>query len=484
MHPLRRARKTHNGRVLTQEQLADLTGLSKSTIERAEHGEPTNWYTQKQLCNFFGKTARELGLVDQIHGETTSEPEYAHEQVPLTAPLGVQQGVPAPVLLRQYQAIDTLVGMPEAGLDQQLGAWLALGAHGVAYLFDAGWSLEALLESLRVVLQGVQAMPKVTRRSLLQYGTAAVVSAIPVPQGRYVSEEDRIQLCNALGESIAAGWKLFSTAGNAQVLAVSQAQLILVQQNHSVIYPSVLNILYSGVYRLKGAALHFQERYEEAYKAHEQAYLVALEGADAWNMAQSRGWQAYGLKACGSYREALQAADAALRLVSQQDDRESIRLKARLLAFSAENAAILGNVDEVQARLSASEELLQHLPGQHEEFDRISWLQQAGNCALSLKQYDLARSRLQQALDEIPSQWALRFASTALSLASALAQMRELDEAIKVAKRALPTVSSVQSSSLIREFASYLQTELLANFPSVEQCRTFVVDAQQKLAIA
>jgi tetratricopeptide (TPR) repeat protein len=352
--------------------------------------------------------------------------------------------------------------------------------------FDEGWSVEELVESLRMVLPGIQAMSHITRRTfgrkLLQLGAAVAVGHIAIPSGRHVSAEDRAQLHNALGESIASGWRLFHTAGNAQVLAVGQAQLFLVQQNHALLYPSVLPIFYSGVYRLHGAALHFQGRYEQAHQAHEKAYLAALEGADAWNMAQSRGWQAYGQSAQGNYPQALQTADAALRLVSDHMDTESIRLRARLLAFSAENVAHLGDEAEVQTRLAASEELLGYLPGPHEEFDQVSWLQQAGTCALSLKHYDMAVARLQQALDELPAQWTLRVVSTALPLASALTHTKELDRALALVEKTVPAVKASQSPTLVEEFTDYLQSELLVTYPYDQRCQTCVAEAQRQLA--
>jgi tetratricopeptide (TPR) repeat protein len=235
---------------------------------------------------------------------------------------------------------------------------------------------------------------------------------------------------------------------------------------------------------LIGAALHFQNRYEEAYRAQEKAYISALEGADAWNMAQSRSWQAYGLSACRNYPEALQVIDAALRLVSDQNDIESVRLRARLLAFSAEIAALLNDEEEVQRRLSASEALLEHLPGYHEEFDRVSWLQQAGTCALSLRQYEVAVTRLRQALDALPAQWTLRSVSTVIPLASALTRLHELDEALVIARKTLPIVKSLQSPALTQGFTHYLHTELLNSFPNDRRCQAFVVEAQQQLALA
>jgi tetratricopeptide (TPR) repeat protein len=236
------------------------------------------------------------------------------------------------------------------------------------------------------------------------------------------------------------------------------------------------------VYRLLGAALHFQGRYEQAHQAHEKAYLAALEGADAWNMAQSRGWQAYGESARGNYPQALQTTDAALRLVSQHMDTESIRLRARLLAFSAESAAHLGEEAEVQRRLAASEELLEYLPGPHEEFDQVSWFQQAGVCALSLEHYDVAVAQLQQALDGLPAQWTLRTVSTALPLARALMRTKELDRALMLVDKTIPTVKASQSPVLVKEFTDYLQSELLATYSDDQRCQTFVAQAQRQLA--
>jgi len=522
--PNERLKHEREMRGWSQSDVAEEVGTDQKVVSRWERGisRPSPYFRRK-LCELFGKDARELGLIDELDDvETSLAPQEALSAHPpgisnassekrntsllvdagvynsasspedtllseRGEPLAVVQGAPL-VLIRAHQLIDLLRNTSGATPEQQLGVLLALEANNLAMFFDEGWSVDELLESLRAILPGAQAMSKITRRTfgrkLLQFGAAAVVSGISIPEGRHISVEDRTKLHSALGKSIAAGWKLFHTAGNSQVLAVGQAQLYLVQQNHALLYPSMQPLYYSAVYRLIGAAQHFQGRYEEAYQAHEKAYIAALEGADAWNMAQSRSWQAYGLMKRENYLEALQMADAALRLVSHQMDTESIRLRARLLAFSAENAALLGSGGEVQARLDASQELLEHLPGYHEEFDQVSWLQQAGTCALNLKQYDVAVTRLQQAFDQLPAQWTLRAVSTALPLASALTRQKELNRALALIKKTLPLVRASQSPTLIQEFADYLQTELLASYPHDRGCQTFVAEAQQQLTIA
>src|SRR5260370_18267650 len=78
-------------------------------------------------------------------------------------------------------------------------------------------------------------MPNVSRRKLLQLGAAAMLSSVAVPEGNHLSSEERIRLHSALGESIAAGLKLFHTSSMPQVLAVGQAQLYLVQQANSLL---------------------------------------------------------------------------------------------------------------------------------------------------------------------------------------------------------------------------------------------------------
>jgi tetratricopeptide (TPR) repeat protein len=409
----------------------------------------------------------------------------SHRSLPSFSELPQQRPSTA---LTPHQAIDFLCEEPHATSEPQPGVWLALGTSDLATLFEKGWSLEEILTSLRITLQGVQAMPNISRRTfgrrVRRLIVAAVVSGMPIPTGEHLSFEERIQLHQVLGASLASAWKLFHTAGSVQVLAVGQAQLLQIQEASPSLYPSVRPLYYSGVHRLIGAALHFQGRYEEAHQAQEKAYIAALEGADAWNMAQSRGWQAYGLKARESYLEAIHTADAALRLVSSQQDTESIRLRARLLAFSAENAALLGQSGEVQRRLDASEDLLEYLSGAHEEFDRTSWLQQAGTCALSLKQYDLAVERLQQALDKLPTHWTLRSVSTAIPLASALTRQKERHRALALAEQTLPLIQVSQSPTLVQEFLSYLHEDLLACFPTDSRCHTFVAQAQQQLALA
>jgi len=48
---------------LSIQEVADTTGLSFRTILRAEQGASLNPESRRRLCQFYGKTSEELGLV-------------------------------------------------------------------------------------------------------------------------------------------------------------------------------------------------------------------------------------------------------------------------------------------------------------------------------------------------------------------------------------------------------------------------------------
>ena len=126
--------------------------------------------------------------------------------------------------------------------------------------------------------------------------------------------------------------------------------------------------MYSGVYRLIGAAHFFQARYAEALKAHKQSYLAALEAGDSWNMAESLSWQGGVWKACGQQEEAIRLTEAALRLTNDDSSNHVQALRARLFAHIAESAALLNQRDIALEKLAASAELAHQLDA-NEEFD-------------------------------------------------------------------------------------------------------------------
>jgi tetratricopeptide (TPR) repeat protein/transcriptional regulator with XRE-family HTH domain len=435
--------------------------------ERGEH-TPSLYY-RKKLCLLFGRSAEELGFVESL------QPPEPRPAVLSEVPQGTS------VQSTRHQTMDMLDASdaPYASLEQQTSTYLTDGVSDLALFVEAGWSVDDILDSLRIILPGVQAMRKITRREIWKLGAAAVMSDIPILTGRHISAEERAELHNALGESIAGGWKLFHTTGNAQVLAVGRAQLFLVQQNHALLYPSVQPLFYSGVYRLMGAALFFQEKYEEAHRAQSSAYAAALEGADTWNMAQSRTWQVYGYHARGQHIEAIQAIESALRLTVEHTDESSRRLRSHLLACWAENAAAIGETTTAYEKLDASAVLLEGI-SPNEEFDRMHWLQIAGNCAFAVRNYFVAIRYYEEALAELPPNWIMRYAVTALPLAAAYAKVGERDASLTVAKKAISLISTLNAPIVNRQLADYIQHDLLELFPGDSSVHTFVGDLRHR----
>ncbi|MGH2497927.1 MAG: helix-turn-helix transcriptional regulator, partial [Ktedonobacteraceae bacterium] len=172
VHPLRVARVE---RGLTQDDLAQETDLGVSTIRRAEQWFPLNIKTQRILSDYFKKTPRELGLLGRGWTQGSAQPISAlptalnpsQRLSPIEAPVPLLHKTAPPTYYTPTQAIDLLSAQPNIVTDQHAGAWLALGTSHLAQLFEEGWSLESILESLRVVLQSAQGLPNMSRRKLL-----------------------------------------------------------------------------------------------------------------------------------------------------------------------------------------------------------------------------------------------------------------------------------------------------------------------------
>lgn len=474
----------------TQQYVAEQLGADMNIVSRWECGErkPGPYYRQK-LIELFGKSAMELGLVEAqappalssnssphltspqaaVPGSTSSRvaadvsldtqvvnssySTLVTTQTSLIPGNGNSQGfasVAAPVgLIGVHQSRDFLQATTEGTPEQRLGAWLALGASDLAQLFEEGWTLEEVFASLQVLQKAVQIVSRITRRQLFELGALALVSGIPIPTGKHISVEERTELHQALSECIGGGWKLFVTASMPQVLAVGQAQLQLLHQAYAELYPSVRPLFYSPVYRLIGAALFFQSRYREALQAHNQAYLTALEAGDAWNMAESLSWQAGIYKACGRHPESIQTTEAALRLLKGFHEAHAVAAQARLLAHWAESAALLGERAVMEEKLSESAELLTQFEG-NDEFDAAIWRLYRGTCALYIGDPGNAEQSLKQALHELSPNLLHQRASAALLLAQAHFKMGEWEEALSVARDAVPLVVATASPLMDR----------------------------------
>jgi transcriptional regulator with XRE-family HTH domain len=370
--PNQRLRYEREVRGWTQQYVAEQLEADMNIVSRWECGErkPGPYYRQK-LSALFGKSAVELGLVEaqaplDLPSNTNLQTSDTQAVVPDTPirtgpadlsldkqegfstyssqgaiqtalipgnenPPNLSFGIPQG-LMRTHQSLDRLHATAEGSPEERLGAWLALGTSDLVHLFEEGWTLDEVFTALQVLQRAVQIVSKITRRQLLELGALALVSRIPIPAGKHISAEERVELHRALGESIGGGWKLFVTASMPQVLVIGQAQLQVLHQTYAEIYPSVRPLFYSPGYRLIGASLFFQSRYAEALQAHHQAYLTALEAGDGWNMAESLSWQAGVFKACGRHTESIQTTEAALRLLHDSHEAQVLASQARLLA--------------------------------------------------------------------------------------------------------------------------------------------------------
>jgi len=503
----------------SQQMVAEKVGTDAKRIGEWERGEslPSPYFRTK-LRELFEKDAAELGFIElpsisESHPASVMPPvPAAHPPTPLASapwmPVDKESypmaSSPQDILLRgetlashhevpvvlihthQAQAIDLLMNASDVAPEQQLGALLALEANDLVAFFDEGWSVNEVLEVLRVVLPvvQVQAMAKITRRTfgrtLLQLGAAAFVSGIPIPSGRHLSEEARIKLHYALGESIAAGWKLFHTASNAQVLAVGHAQLYLVQQNHALLPPRLRAGFYSSVYNLIGKAQHFRGRYQEALDAHMNGHIAAMSTGDTQYMTQSLICQADSYQALGQHGEAIEAIEEALRIIGNPTDEEHIRIKAHLLACWADNAMVMEEYAMAQTKLEESAVFLDQI-SPNEEFDRTSWLQLAGKCALATRDHERAIRYYTDALAELPPNWLIRQAFTLVPLMVAYACIREKNISLDIAGKATSIISSLNAPIINQQFAASVELGLLGAFPNDDSVRTFVAGLKHRL---
>lgn len=344
---------------------------------------------------------------------------------------------------------------------------LALKGSGLVSLFDAGLTLDEVMNSLRIVLAGSQGMPPLLRDKLIQGQDRSLLSE------KQVSWEDRRRLYSTLNQSVASGWRLFHTARPVQVLVTTQAQLYLVRQTQDLLSLEERCGLYAALYNLSGAAYLYQQRYDVARQAYRQAHRAALEGLDIWDQAQSLNWQAIVANARDLYMEAIRAIEAALELVKEESDERFIRLRAHLLADRAYNASLLQEDRLVSESLASSAALLEHL-GPDEEFDRARWHQITGSSLLNLGDYTGAVEHLHLSLEQLSAPWVARQILTLLPLAESYAHLRERDASLEIGGQISSIIGQVDSSMLNQRFLEYQQL-LRELFPSDKIVRSFLV---------
>lgn len=454
------------------ENLADEDVLRRLMALLAQQGreeEAMHLYQQTEqalLEDDLQPTARTKALAESLHQQPSPLLQLIPTRTVATAQASYYGAMP-------FSAVPPLYN---ARTIAQESGWLTLGASYLGQLFDDGWSVNAISDSLKIVLPAIEAMPVFARQKLLDMGTMNDMLSIA---GQHVSIEDQNSISQVLGESIATGWRLFHTVGNKEVFTVGQTLLHLVRQNHALLYPHVRSLLYSGVYRLIGAALYFQSRFEEAHHMQECAYLAALENADAWNMAQSRTWQAYGYRSLDRYKEAIVCVEAALRLITGQNDEAHRRLRSHLFALWAELATVMHEWKLAQEKLTLSSQLLEGV-GPNEEFDETHWIHIAGRCALFMNDYPLAIRYLEEALAQLPAHLIMHQAITAMPLATAYARLRKRDASLSAARKAVFSIGSLNAPLINKQLIDYIGHDLEGFFPGDAHVGSFIQDIQQQ----
>ena len=454
----------------SQQKVAAAIDTDEKRIGVWERGEstPSPFYRQK-LCELYGKNAQELGFLDAVVPDD-SQGESLHIQ-------------PASSIQHHAaQSVDLLSSFSEdVTSDQQSGVWLAFSTQNLTPLFDAGWTPHMILEALHVLLPGVHAMSQISRRAfghqMLQLGATAFLSGIPLPTGKHVSAEEKMQLCQTLGESIAAGWKLFHTASNTLVLAIGQAELALVQQAHVALYPHDRALFYSSVYNLIGITQHLRGQNEEALQAHTNAHIAALGAGDPLPVAQSLICQADTYRDLGQHTNAIQCIEEGLRTLGHQDQ-EHMRARAHLLSCWADNAMTMQEFTLAQHKLEEAEPYLVSI-GQKEEFDRASWLQLVGKCALMSGDYMTALRYYEEVQAELPAHWIVRQVLVLLPMMVAYACKRDRDASLATAKKAVANLQVLNAPGFNKQFAESVRRGLLDSFPGDKYVQEFLNDTQQ-----
>ena len=144
-HPLRTARRRQN---LTIDRLAEAAKVGASTVWRAEHAYPINAESRRRLCAYLGMTSEELGLVMDRREKVIDDVGHAVSAPGASSTPSAAQAAHPLVVFHHFP--DGFSQQAQPSSEQDMGVWLASAGSDLAALFDAGWSLESVLDSLRV----------------------------------------------------------------------------------------------------------------------------------------------------------------------------------------------------------------------------------------------------------------------------------------------------------------------------------------------
>lgn len=443
----------------SQEEAAEVIGIDHNTLYRWEAGKSTpRGYNLRQLCEVYGLSAAELGFEQNrpVKNEGKEAADVSRE------------------LLDALEAQSDDASNP--------GAWIVRSAASLGPLLDDQWPSDALTEALQIILPLVKALPTTIWRDLLRAGMAtAIADKLPLTTRKRITAEERMQLCKTFEKSLTAGWQFFTQARPPQILAVSQSQLLLLQQMHTLLPARDRSAFCSSIYNLMGLGFCLQEQHRQALNAHENAYIAALSSGNAMEVTSSLLCQANSHQALGESRKAIDALEQIARTLSTLDGQRYILTQAHLLGVWADCAMTIGELRTARKKLDEIAELLDDITP-NEEFDRSCWYELTAKYSYSTGNYSIAAQQYEQALQGTPIEWVVRRIRVLSSLISTYTILQDRDRSLATLEKVGQTGGVLNAPSLIRKPLKEALQGLLIVFPYETTVKAAVSNLVQQMS--
>ncbi len=407
IHPLRLERKRRN---LSQRMLADFTGLSLSTIVRAERGESIGADARQRLCDYLGKTSLDLGLI------TTDIPVRSADDEPEALPPGHGISVAGDMSRRQAFKHFGIAGMGAVGV--------MAGVHGL--LADEPW--ERLVRILR-------------SSSSVDDATLAHLRAITTSYWQLRANRTSRELLGGILGHLHTVTDLLDSVGS----FTNRRQLISI----------------AGDAALVGGQIAFDLNEHTAARGY---YRVALEAAAE---SETPALQAVALARMSFTSTERGDAEGAVTLVQRAQavagHEVSPTVQGWLYAIEAEAHATLGDDRACLAALDQAEHALHGSLGEEDRywtgFDTSRLAGYRGLSLVRLGQPELAIAALEHALSSLNGSALRRRPRILVELAAARVQQGEIEEACRLAAEAL-TITEVTHNAMMLPRLERLQKSL------------------------
>jgi transcriptional regulator with XRE-family HTH domain len=434
IHPLRAMRDHFN---LTQKRLAEETGIGAQTILRAEHNKPINAESRRLLCEYFGMSSEELGLV----ADDPPRRELAH---------GISQ-----------QLREPLPGLPES---------VARGIILAAQELESQSMDKSRRNFLHVMgLTGTTMVAPSQLTQLTQLTPPTPPTSLTAPPlwerlSRALESPSRIdeETLLQIEASTRDCWRILPNvlgAFSRNLLLHAQTQLEIITELLENSPPQMMRT------RLAAAAGEFAQIAGEIYfdlKANAKAEKYYSVAVDAAEVAQDDLMQAIALGRKSFVPIYEYNAHAALPLLQEAHaltTRNSPAItRAWLSAVEAE--AFAGMHDEVACRraLERSEHFLsraQHAEVPIPRFGYSTLLGYKGICAIRLKQPQSAQEALNESLRIMEPHRLRHKAIVLIDLATASLLQNEIEEACHNSCQALMLIAEIKSSRVFQRLLTF-----------------------------